>query len=229
MRRFICGGRGFVNYTPIMLRSWWVLAFMVTANLNASTISSFAGGFSNSTPGFWGIEFLSGEAGDRVVSATFEMPGPGFFDLDGVGNYLNQTAPIFDPASSVGLTASDVAFGFSGENPTTLNMQFDSGAFAPGDRLQFAADIDGLGSKLGGALGAYGGLHLTLVLSDGRILTGNFLTETSVLSRITVEIAPNSVPEPAAIQLILCGGLALGTIGVYVARRKHVGKAPPYE
>src|SRR5438105_2857831 len=130
-----------------VLRVFGLLAFVISPHVNAATISSFSGGFANSTPGFWGIEFQSGDAGDRLASATFQMPGPGFFDLDGVGNYQNQTAPIFDPVSSVGLTTGDVSFSFIGGNPTTLNLLFAPGAFAPGDRLQFAADIDGLGSK----------------------------------------------------------------------------------
>src|SRR5436190_19790091 len=191
-----------------MFRAFWLLAFMISATANAATISSFSGGFANSTPGFWGIEFQSGDASDRLVSATFQMPGPGFFDLDGAGNFQNQTAPIFDPVSSLGLTAGDVSFSFIGGNPTTLNLLFGSGAFAPGDRLQFAADIDGLGSKLGGALGAFGGLQITLRLADGRTVAANFVTETSVLSRVTVAVAPDAVPEPATFRLILCGALA---------------------
>src|SRR5205085_2669847 len=129
-----------------------------------------------------------------------------------VGNYLNQTAPIFDPASSLGLTSGDVSFSFIGGTPTTLDLQFASGAFAPGDRLQFAADIDGLGSKLGGALGAFGGLQITLRLADGRTVAANFVTETSVLSRVTATIAPNAVPEPGTSYLVLCGVLVFGLI-----------------
>jgi hypothetical protein len=104
------------------------------------------------TPGFWGIEFQSGAPAERSTSVVLKMPGPGFFDFDGVDNYQNQTAPIFDPDSSLGLSAGQVFFSFTGAHPKVLRIRFASDAFAPGDRLQFAADIDGLGSKLAGRL-----------------------------------------------------------------------------
>ncbi len=131
------------------------------------------------------------------------MPGEGFFDFDGVGNYQNQTAPIFDAGSSSGLNAAQVFFLFASPNPKILEM-----AFAPGDRLQFAADIDGLGSKHGGALGAFQGVQITVTLSDGRTGVANFRTDTSVASTATVHIAPSVVPETGStLTLLLCGGL----------------------
>lgn len=185
------------------------------AGLDAAAISSFAAGFADSTAGFWGIEFVAGAAGDRIASATLRMPGPGFFDLDGVGNYANQTAPIFDAVSSSGLTAGDVFFTFSGVHPTVINIAFAAGAFAPGDRLQFAADIDGLGSKLGGAVGAYGGTQLTITLEDGRLGSANLTTDTSVASRANLQI--DAVPEPGTF-LPLLGGI--GLCAILASRRK---------
>src|SRR4051812_10959809 len=111
-----------------------ITAFFLTApHSHAATIYSFAGGFASSTAGFWGIEFRAGGAGDRISSIRMQIPDPGFFDFDGSGNYGNQTAPIFDATSSLGLTASDVLFSFVGVNPQILNIQFASGAFAAGD------------------------------------------------------------------------------------------------
>lgn len=87
-------------------------------------------------------------------------------------------------------------------------MAFAPDAFAPGDRLQFAADIDGLGSKLGGTLGAFQGVQITVTLSDGRTGVANFRTDTSVASNATVHIAPSVVPETGStLTLLLCGGL----------------------
>ena len=70
------------------------------------------------------------------------MPGPGYLDLDGVGNYMNQTAPNLDPVPSLGLSAVDVTFSFDGPNPVSLDLHFAIGAFAAGGRIQFAADIE---------------------------------------------------------------------------------------
>jgi len=53
-----------------------------------------------------------------------QIPDPGFFDFDGIGNYANQTAPIFDVASSLGLNGSDVLFTFVGVNPQVLNIPY---------------------------------------------------------------------------------------------------------
>ncbi len=193
-----------------MFRLGWVLtAAFFASNLNAATISSFAAGFSNETPGFWGIAFLPGAPDDRIASVTLHMPGPGFFDFDGVGNYANQTASIFDAGSSSGLSPDEVSFSFTGMHPRALAIRFAPAAFAPGDRLQFAADIDGLGSKLGGALGAYGGTQITVTLGDGRTGAAHLSTDTSVASRTTLEIASTSVPEPATLSSLIAGGVAL--------------------
>ncbi len=177
-------------------------------DLQAITIESFAIGFANETPGFWGVGFQYGAPEERIASVVLEMPGEGFFDFDGVGNYQNQTAPIFDAGSSSDLNAAQVFFLFASPNPKILEMAFAPDAFAPGDRLQFAADIDGLGSKLGGTLGAFQGVQITVTLSDGRTGVANFRTDTSVASNATVHIAPSVVPETGStLTLLLCGGL----------------------
>ena len=138
------------------------------------------------------------------------MPGPGFFDFDGIDNYQNQTAPIFDPGSGLGLSADQVFFSFTGEHPKVLRISFAPDAFAPGDRLQFAADVGGLGSKVGGALGGYGGVQMTVALSDRRMGVANFRTDTEVASRTSVEIAASAVPETGGgCWLLFCGGLIL--------------------
>jgi hypothetical protein len=192
-----------------MLRRCWILILLLFAgDLHGTTISGFAAGFANQTPGFWGIEFQSGAPAERITSVVLKMPGPGFFDFDGVDNYQNQTAPIFDPISSLGLSTGQVFFSFTGEHPKVLRIRFASDAFAPGDRLQFAADIDGLGSKVGGALGGYGGVQMTVALSDRRTGVANFRTDTEVASRATVDIAPSVVPETGStFWPLLCGVL----------------------
>jgi hypothetical protein len=194
-----------------MLRTCWILiSLLFAADLQGAVISGFAAGFANQTPGFWGIEFPSGTPAERIASVVLKMPGPGFFDFDGVDNYQNQTAPIFDPDSSFGLSADQVFFSFTGEHPKVLRIRFAPDAFAPGDRLQFASDIDGLGSKVGGALGGYGGVQMTVALSDGRMGVANFRTDTEVASRVTVDIGPAVVPETGiTFWLLFCGGLIL--------------------
>jgi len=39
---------------PTVVRAYWLLAFVMSADVDAATISSFSGGFANSTPGFLG-------------------------------------------------------------------------------------------------------------------------------------------------------------------------------
>jgi hypothetical protein len=194
-----------------MLRLCWILLLLPIAHhLQATSILSFSAGFANQTPGFWGVEFQSGVPDERIASVVLKMPGSGFFDFDGVGNYQNQTAPIFDSGSSSGLSATQVSFSFAGVNPKVLKITFAPGAFAPGDRLQFAADIDGLGSKVGGALGGYGGVKISVALSDGRTGVANFRTDTEVASNAIVDIAPSAVPETGStFWLLLSAGLIL--------------------
>ena len=217
-----------------MLRTCWILiSLLFAADLQGTTISGFAAGFANQTPGFWGIEFQSGAPAERIASVVLKMPGPGFFDFDGVDNYQNQTAPIFDPASSLGLSGGQVFFSFTGEHPKVLRIRFAPDAFAPGDRLQFAADIDGLGSKVGGALGGFGGVKMTVALSDRRTGVANFRTDTEVASRATVDIAPSIVPEAGStFWLLLGGGLILCALDTLLRisglkASPHAGVAKP--
>ena len=201
---------------------------LFAADLQGATISGFAAGFANDTPGFWGIEFQSGAPTERIASVVLKMPGPGFFDFDGVDNYQNQTAPIFDSGSSLGLSAGQVFFSFTGEHPKVLRIRFAPDAFAPGDRLQFAADIDGLGSKVGGALGGYGGVQMTVALSDRRTGVANFRTDTEVASRVTVDIATSAVPETGStFCLLLCGGLILCILDALLPPNGGVARIAP--
>ena len=212
-----------------MLRKCWILILLLfAADLQGATISGFAAGFANDTPGFWGIEFQSGAPAERITSVVLKMPGPGFFDFDGVDNYQNQTAPILDSGSSLGLSAGQVFFSFTGEHPKVLRIRFAPGAFAPGDRLQFAADIDGLGSKVGGALGGYGGVQMTVALSDRRTGVANFRTDTEVASRVTVDIATSAVPETGStFCLLLCGGLILCILDALLPPNGGVARIAP--
>jgi len=212
-----------------MLRKCWILILLLfAADLQGATISGFAAGFANDTPGFWGIEFQSGAPTERIASFVLKMPGPGFFDFDGVDNYQNQTAPIFDSGSSLGLSAGQVFFSFTGEHPKVLRIRFAPDAFAPGDRLQFAADIDGLGSKVGGALGGYGGVQMTVALSDRRTGVANFRTDTEVASRVTVDIATSAVPETGStFCLLLCGGLILCILDALLPPNGGVARIAP--
>jgi len=212
-----------------MLRKCWILILLLfAADLQGATISGFAAGFANDTPGFWGIEFQSGAPTERIASVVLKMPGPGFFDFDGVDTYQNQTAPIFDSGSSLGLSAGQVFFSFTGEHPKVLRIRFAPDAFAPGDRLQFAADIDGLGSKVGGALGGYGGVQMTVALSDRRTGVANFRTDTEVASRVTVDIATSAVPETGStFCLLLCGGLILCILDALLPPNGGVARIAP--
>ncbi len=61
-----------------MLRRCWMLFFLPFAgDLQAITIESFAIGFANETPGFWGVGFQYGAPEERIASVVLEMPGEG--------------------------------------------------------------------------------------------------------------------------------------------------------
>ena len=66
--------------------SWILISLLFAADLQGAAISGFAAGFANQTPGFWGIEFQSGAPDERIAAVVLKIPGPGFFDFDGVGN-----------------------------------------------------------------------------------------------------------------------------------------------
>jgi hypothetical protein len=108
-----------------------VITVLLAANLNAAVVSGFAAGFSNATPGFWGIEYAAVPPDVPIDSVTLHLPGPAFFDFDGVDNYAGQTAPIFDAVSSVGIVSSEVSYLYVGVHPTSLTLAFAPGAFSP--------------------------------------------------------------------------------------------------
>jgi hypothetical protein len=186
------------------------LVLLFASKIDAARISASSAGFADSTAGFWRIEY-SGDQSDHaaIASVTLRMPGPGFFDFDGFGNYAGQTAPIFDDVSSFGLNAAEVSFEFSGVHPSEITLQFAPGSFTQGDRVHFTADIDGLGSNLGGALGAYEGLEMSVVLTDGRAGSARFTTDTSVSSGASLEISPAAIPEPGTFPLVCAAVVAL--------------------
>lgn len=189
-----------------MIRLAGLLIFLcLSGAVVAATVQGSAGGFADSTPGFWEIGFLSGNPGESISTVTLQMPGPGYFDLDGVDNYANQVVPVVNMAGISGVTASDVAFSFVGMQPTQLDIIFAPGSFAVGDRLQFAASIDGMGSELGGAVGAFGGTTMTVTLFDGRTGSGQIVTNTSLTSVGTVQIPDSQIPEPGTFSFILAG------------------------
>ena len=94
-------------------------------------------------------------------------------------------------------------------HPTSLTLAFAPGAFSPGDRIQFAADVDGLESELGGAVGAYGGVEIAVMLADGRTRSAHLTTDTSVRSAGTLVIPSAAIPEPGTFTLLAARILAL--------------------
>ena len=96
----------------------------------------------------YGIQFVSGSAGEFVKYITYDLSvaGPAFFDFDGVDSYLNNTAPVLGTVN--GLTAGDISWQLL--NPVSGNPQhvdilrfdFAAGSFGVGDSFRFAADTD---------------------------------------------------------------------------------------
>jgi hypothetical protein len=121
------------------------------------------------------------------------------------------------------LAPPDITFRFAGLHPTVLTVDFAPGTFGVGDSFRFGADIDDLGSKLGGVFGA--GATFSVTLGSGASGTVPFHTVTSVASTATVtdaDFAP--VPEPGTFLLVLAG--AAGWAGrVGWSRRRSIATA----
>jgi hypothetical protein len=172
----------------------------------AGVVQAEALGIAGSTDDFHRLNFSSGTAGTFIQSVTYELPF-GFYDFDGVGNYANQTAPILHASTLVGLAPADVSFNFSGQHPTSITVNFVAGAFAPGDSLRFAADLDGAISDVGGGFGGGDGTLITVTTYNGQGGSARFVTDTSVRSFATVNV---DVPEPGAAALLaLVAGLGM--------------------
>lgn len=182
-----------------------LLAFSLFALVpcNAAIITADALGNAGFSPDFHGVQYVSGAPGVSIDSISYQLPF-GFFDFDGIDNFANQTAPILHLPSLVGIVASDIHFAFIGDHPTTLTVNFTSGSFSPGDSFRFAADLDGMGSDLGGVIGAGGGTLISVLLSNGQSGSAHFSTDTSVASLATVNIPDSNVPEPSTFMLIAC-------------------------
>jgi hypothetical protein len=178
-------------------------------NASGAVIRGSATGIADITPDFWSIEYLSGTGTQSVAQVELTLPGPGFFDFDGTGNYNNHTSPIFS-STSTGLAASDVTFTFAGVHPSSLFIDFAPGSFQAGDELRFAAGLDGLGSQLGGAVGAYGGTQLRVTFDDGSSGSALLVTNTSVNSTGFLDTADTPVPEPSTGLLAIGIACAMG-------------------
>jgi hypothetical protein len=165
----------------------------------AGTVQAEALGIAGFTEDFHRLNFTSGTAGTFIKSITYQLPF-GFYDFDAVDNFANQTAPILHAPSLVGLAPADVSFSFSGQHPTSLTVNFVAGAFAPGDALRFAADLDGAISDVGGGFGGGDGTLITVTTYNGQGGSAHFATDTSVRSFATVNV---DVPEPGASSVVL--------------------------
>ncbi len=174
------------------------------SSARAATIVARTAGFADSTPDFYHVDFLAGDPGSSIGSVIFTLPS-GFFDLDGETNFMNATAPVVHSPSLSGLTSADITFSFAGTHPGSLTVNFAPGTCGVGDSFRFAADVDDLGSKLGGVFGA--GATFAATLSSGLSASAPFRTNTSVDSSATLTI----VPEPGMSVLLISGlaGLAV--------------------
>lgn len=189
------------------------LVLMSTVRAQTQTILATTTGNALETPDFYRVAFLAGDPEAWIASVTFTLPS-GFFDFDGETSYLNATAPVLYPPSLSGLVPGDITFYFDGVHPTSLTVRFTSGAFRVGDTLGFAADVDDLGSKLGGVFGA--GATFSATLGSGAFGSAPFRTNTSVASSATVTIEDSfAIPETGTLAL-----LALGMVPVALRRRK---------
>jgi len=164
--------------------------------ISASTI-----GIANITPDYYGVAFTAGEPGATISSVTFALPF-GFFNFDGATSFMNATAPVLDLPSLSGLSAGDISFSFIGNQPPSLTVNFAPGSFGIGDSFHFGADVEGLGSKIGGVFGGVGATF-SATLGSGLSGTAPFRTDTSVASFATL-----TVPEPSSFVLSLIYGVA---------------------
>jgi hypothetical protein len=186
---------------------------LIASNAFGAVIRGTALGIADTTPDFWSIEYIANTGTKSVTEVELTLPNPGSFDFDGVGNYGNHTDPAFSNAST-GISASDISFVFGGVHPPSLLIVFAPGSFGPGDEVRFAAGIDGFGSQLGGAVGAFGGTQLRVVLDGGSTGSAQIVTDTSVSSTGSVAIAGTAIPEPsfgncsilAAFAIAACSG-----------------------
>lgn len=193
------------RYRSVLLAVGAVLVWAGNVpSTKAATIFASTTGNALETPDFYGVAFLSGDPGASISSVTFTLPF-GFFDFDGETSFMNATAPILNLPSLSGLAPEDITFSFTGVNPTSLTANFTPGSFGVGDSFRFAADVDELGSKLGGVFGA--GATFSATLGSGLSDSAPFSTNTSVASSVTLTIIPEPIPEPSTLVLLL-GGVA---------------------
>jgi hypothetical protein len=174
---------------------------------SAAIVNVRTAGFADSTPDYYQVAFQSGVPGASIASVTFTLPS-GFFDFDGDTNFANATAPVLNLPSLSGLSAADITFRFAGAQPTSLTADFAPGSFGIGDSFGFAADVDALGSKLGGVFGA--GATFSASLASGSSGSAPFRTNTSVESLVTLTLADSAdIPEPGSWVLLACGTIGL--------------------
>jgi hypothetical protein len=166
------------------------------------------------TAEFYGIQFLSGSAGEYIKSITYDVSvdTDAFFDFNGDASYGDQHQPVL--GTLIGITAADISWdmldpvGGNPLHPARLRFNFAAGSFGVGDSMRFAADTDYLvNDPAPGSVFGQAGVPISVTMFSGVSGSANFVVVNSIKSEATI------IPEPATIMLL--------GLGAFVLRRKQ--------
>jgi hypothetical protein len=161
---------------------------LLPGNADSAVVVIDTTGYDNSlAAGFYGINFLSGQSNEYIISVQFLLNADNaFFDFDGSGSYSNQFAPVFGPLNGVAREDIDwgggnIVGGVSRHN-AFLSIDFAPRSFTPGDSVRFAADTDNMPGGTSGSAFA-GNVCIVLVYLN----IGNTITNLSYVNSLKAE------------------------------------------